>query len=84
MQSTLTYLNARPEYRSRVLGVLTLFIGTGIAGFLQIGWLAEAFGAPVALMTTAAEGLIALLVLWLGGVKYDGSTPMPTPGHGSA
>ena len=82
MQSTLSYLNARPEYRSRVLGVLTLCIGTGIAGFLHIGWLAEAFGAPVALMTTAAEGLLALLVLWLGGVKYDASRV--TPGHGPA
>ena len=82
MQSTLSYLNARPEYRSRVLGVLTLCIGTGIAGFLHIGWLAEAFGAPIALMTTAAEGLLVLLVLWLAGVKYDVSKV--TPGHGSA
>ena len=71
MQSTLSYLNALPEYRSRVLGVLTLCIGTGPIGFLHVGWLAETFGAPVALIVTASEGLLALLVLWLVGPKYD-------------
>ena len=71
MQSTLSYLNALPEYRSRVLGVLTLCIGTGPIGFLHVGWLAESFGAPVALMVTASEGLLALLVLRLAGPKYD-------------
>ena len=71
MQSTLSYLNALPEYRSRVLGVLTLCIGTGPIGFLHVGWLAETFGAPVALIVTASEGLLALLVLWTVGPKYD-------------
>ena len=73
MQSTLSYLNALPEYRSRVLGVLTLCIGTGPIGFLHVGWLAETFGAPAALMITASEGLLALLVLWAVGPKYDAS-----------
>ncbi len=73
MQSTLSYLNALPEYRSRVLGVLTLCIGTGPIGFLHVGWLAETFGAPAALMITASEGLLALLVLWAFGPKYDAS-----------
>ena len=71
MQSTLSYLNALPEYRSRVLGVLTLCIGTGPIGFLHVGWLAETFGAPVALVITASEGLLALLVLRIVGPKYD-------------
>ena len=71
MQSTLSYLNALPEYRSRVLGVLTLCIGTGPIGFLHVGWLAETFGAPIALIVTASEGLLALLVLRLAGPKYD-------------
>ena len=70
MQSTLSYLNALPEYRSRVLGVLTLCIGTGPIGFLHVGWLAESFGAPVALMVTASEGLLALLVLRVVGPRY--------------
>ena len=71
MQGTLSYLNALPEYRSRVLGVLTLCIGTGPIGFLHVGWLAETFGAPVALMVTGCEGLLALLVLRVAGPKYD-------------
>ena len=71
MQGTLSYLNALPEYRSRVLGVLALCIGTGPIGFLHVGWLAETFGAPVALMVTASEGLVALTVLRLAGPKYD-------------
>ena len=71
MQGTLSYLNALPEYRSRVLGVLTLCIGTGPIGFLHVGWLAETFGASVALIVTASEGLLALLVLRLAGPKYD-------------
>ena len=71
MQGTLSYLNALPEYRSRVLGVLTLCIGTGPIGFLHVGWLAETFGAPVALIVTASEGLLALVVLRLVGPKYD-------------
>ena len=77
MQGTLSYLNALPEYRSRVLGVLTLCIGTGPIGFLHMGWLAETFGAPSALLISASEGLLALLILRLTGSKYDapGSTP---------
>ena len=71
MQGTLSYLNALPEYRSRVLGVLTLCIGTGPIGFLHVGWLAETFGAPVALIVTASEGLLALVVLRVFGPKYD-------------
>ena len=77
MQSTLSYLNALPEYRSRVLGVLTLCIGTGPIGFLHVGWLAETFGAPAALMITASEGLLALLALWAFGPKYDPSESTP-------
>ena len=68
MQSTLTYLNASAEYRSRVLGVLALCIGTGPLGFLNVGWLAESFGLPTALTVMAAEGLFAMLLLWYWGV----------------
>jgi len=67
MQATLTYLAAPPEYRSRVLGVLTLCIGSGPIGFLNIGWMAEAFGEPAAMMIASAEQLTVLLLLWLYG-----------------
>ncbi len=65
MQSTLTYLGASPEFRSRVLGVLTLCIGSGPIGFLNVGWMADFWGAPTALFVMSLEGLFALLLLWL-------------------
>jgi MFS family permease len=67
MQGTLTYLAAPPEYRSRVLGVLTLCIGCAPIGFFNIGSMAEAFGVPIAMMIASAEGLTVLLLLWLYG-----------------
>lgn len=68
MQSTLTYMNSGPEYRSRVLGVLALCIGTGPLGFLNVGWMAENYGLPMALSIMSLEGLFLLLVLWIYGV----------------
>lgn len=68
MQSTLTYLHAPAEYRSRVLGVLALCIGTGPIGFLNVGWMAETYGVPWALFFMSIEGLLAMLLLWLYGV----------------
>ena len=65
MQSTLTYLGASPEYRSRVLGVLTLCIGSGPIGFFNVGWMANIWGAPMALFVMSLEGLFVLLLYWL-------------------
>jgi MFS family permease len=65
MQSTLTYLSAAPEFRSRVLGVLTLCIGSGPIGFFNIGWMADLWGAPTAMFISSLEGLSALVLLWL-------------------
>ena len=67
MQGTLTYLGAPPEYRSRALGVLTLCIGTGPIGFFNVGWMAEAYGVPTALLIISGEGLAVLLLLWVFG-----------------
>jgi MFS family permease len=79
MQGTLTYLAAPPEFRSRVLGVLTLCIGTGPIGFFNVGWMAENFGVPAALAIISAEGLFALLVLWVWGESQDQvDTPRPS------
>ena len=71
MQGTLTYLASPPEYRSRVLGVLTLCIGTGPIGFFNIGWMAESFGVSVALIIDSLEGLTALLLLWVFGQAWE-------------
>ena len=62
MQATLVYLSSPPEMRSRMLGVLSVCIGIGPIGFVGLGWLADAIGAPWA---TASSGLTGLLVLLL-------------------
>ena len=60
MQATIMFLAARPEMRSRVMGVLTVAIGTGPLGMLHLGWLADWVGAAAAVQIMALEGLIAL------------------------
>jgi MFS family permease len=62
MQSTLVYVLAPPEARSRVFGVLAVCIGTAPIGFLHLGLLADRIGAPHATALIAAEGLLAILL----------------------
>jgi MFS family permease len=64
MQATLVYLAAPPEMRSRILGVLSVCIGTGPIGFVWLGWLADAIGAPNATAVTGSAGLLALSLTW--------------------
>ncbi|MBI4305263.1 MAG: MFS transporter, partial [Chloroflexi bacterium] len=67
MQSTLMLISTAPEMRGRVMGVLVVCIGAGPVGSLHVGLLASLFGAPVALMVIALEGLVALgvaAVVW--------------------
>ena len=68
MQATLVYLAAPPEMRSRTLGVLSVCIGVGPVGFIALGWLADAIGAPAATAATGMAGLLMMLLtrrLWL-------------------
>ena len=65
MQSTLIYVVAPPEMRSRMFGLLTISIGTGLIGALNVGLMAEAFGAAAALRIIAVEGLIPLILIGL-------------------
>ncbi len=60
MQATLIYLAAPAEMRSRMYGVLSVCIGVGPLGFLGLGVLADAIGAPWATAITGALGLLAL------------------------
>jgi hypothetical protein len=46
--------------RSRILGVLSVCIGTGPIGFFALGALAEQIGAPYATATAGCTGLLAL------------------------
>jgi len=60
LQATIVYLAAPVEMRSRILGVLSVCIGTGPIGFVWLGWLADRIGAPHAMATTGVIGLMAL------------------------
>jgi hypothetical protein len=63
LQATLVYLAAPHEMRARIMGVLSVCIGTGPVGFLWLGWLANQIGASTATAITGALGLVALLAL---------------------
>lgn len=64
LQATTVYLAAPVEMRSRIMGVLSVCIGTGPIGFVWLGWLADRIGAPYATALTGAMGLLALAVTW--------------------
>ncbi|MCW5859888.1 MAG: MFS transporter [Caldilineales bacterium] len=69
LQATIVYLAAPPEMRSRVLGVLSVCIGTGPIGFFWLGWLSDLIGAHNATAITGGMGLAALAAtyrLWRG------------------
>jgi hypothetical protein len=62
MQSTLVYVLAPPEARSRVFGVLAVCIGSAPIGFLHLGLLADWIGAPYATALIGVQGLLAILL----------------------
>jgi MFS family permease len=64
MQATLIYLAAPPAMRSRLYGVLSLCIGSGLVGFVNIGLMAEWVGAPWATTISGIEGLVAMALTW--------------------
>jgi MFS family permease len=66
MQATLTYSVAPPHMRSRIFGLVVIGIGAGLLGVANIGFLAEEFGAPVAVRIVAIEGIIAMLAIGIG------------------
>ncbi len=63
MQATLVYTTAPVEMRGRYLGLLTISIGTGLIGFVNVGVTAEFFGAANALWILALEGTVPLAIL---------------------
>lgn len=65
MQGTIMFLAAPPALRSRLMGLLTVTIGTGPIGMLHLGFLANWAGAPGAILIITIEGLVALaLTAW--------------------
>ena len=62
LQATLVYRAAPVEMRARLLGVVSVCIGTGPIGFLYLGFLAEMFTPRTATVALAAQGLLAILL----------------------
>ncbi len=63
MQSSIVLVNASDEMRSRAMGSIVIGIGAGPPGKLQVGALAEAFGAPFALGAQTSVCTIAVLTI---------------------
>jgi len=69
MQTTLVYRSAPFDMRARLLGVLSVCIGTGPIGFLYLGFLADALTPRTGTVALAAQGMLILLATrryWLG------------------
>jgi predicted MFS family arabinose efflux permease len=64
MQATLVYQASPPEMRSRILGVLSVCIGSGPLGFVGIGMLADAVGANWATAASGIAGLLCMALTW--------------------
>lgn len=81
MQSGIVLLAAEDDMRSRSMGLIVLGIGSGPLGRLQIGALAEGFGAPLAvgghmlIATLAVIGVIIALPAFR--VHLEQRTPIP-------
>jgi predicted MFS family arabinose efflux permease len=80
MQSSIILLSSSDEMRSRTMGLLTLFIGMGPFGRLQIGALAESFGTPFAVGLQSGMGAlaVAIVAILLPELRHHG-TPNPVP-----
>jgi MFS family permease len=64
MQTTLVLTEAPAATTSRVMGIVTMCIGTGPIGVLAIGLLAERIGAAPAILVMAGLGFAGLLWIW--------------------
>lgn len=62
-QYALVHVSSPPEHRGRATGVLSIFIGSSMAGHYLAGQLFGAYPSPVATRIMAVGGLAALAVL---------------------
>ncbi len=65
MQTTLMLTEAPPAMRSRLMGIVTVCIGTGPLGVLAAGALARELGPRDAVLVMASLGLLATILLSL-------------------
>ena len=76
MQSTLVLLNAPDASRQRMMGLLSVCIGSGPLGFAHLGLLAGWVGASAACTIIAFEGIVVLAVAawkWPGLIAREGN-----------
>jgi MFS family permease len=64
MQTTLILTEAPSATRSRVMGIVTMCIGTGPVGLVMIGILSSQVGPPGAILIMASLGLCGLTLVW--------------------
>lgn len=62
MQSTLVYRYTPTEMRARLLGLLSMCIGTSPIGFFYLGWLAETLGPRNGVVALAVQGVLAMIL----------------------
>lgn len=77
MQSVIVVISTNPVMRGRVLGVLTVAIGSGPIGALFIGFMGSQIGADRAVFTIAAIGLALTTATVLLSQRYLRSIPRP-------
>jgi predicted MFS family arabinose efflux permease len=65
MQSTLVLTETPAAVRSRVMGIVTVCIGTGPLGVLGVGLLSEWAGPSPALLAMTGAGLLGLAAIRL-------------------
>jgi hypothetical protein len=65
MQTSLVLTEAPPAATSRVMGIVTMCIGTGPLGVLAIGLLADQIGPAPAILVMAGIGILGLSWTWL-------------------
>ena len=65
MQTSLVLTEAPPAATSRVMGIVTMCIGTGPISVLAIGLLADRIGAAPAILVMAGIGIAGLSWAWL-------------------
>jgi MFS family permease len=73
MQTTLILTEAPPAARSRVMGIVTMCIGTGPVGVMMIGILSGQVGPPTAILIMAGLGICGLSLVWRKLIKVPAS-----------
>ena len=72
MQVTLVYRSAPVDMRARLLGVVSVCIGTGPIGFLYLGLLTEWLSPRYGTVALALQGIIVMVLTrryWLGVLR---------------